>query len=357
MIKLILSDIDGVLTNGKFIVSSSTPNAKMLCFKDLDAVALMKKNGIGFGLITGEKDQFTFVCEERFQPDIFVNGCKNKAEVICDIAFKQQLDFSEICYIGDGKYDIDALKLVGLGICPSDAIDEVKQVSNYILKREGGNGCLAELYTYIEKLNWQQSARSIFNQKTFEHALTQHINLANTVLQSELIRKQIDQIVSILVQSLRNGGQILFCGNGGSAADAQHLSTELVSRFYMERKAYNAEALSVNTSTITAIGNDYSYDRIFARQVEAKGKAGDVLFGITTSGGSKNIIEALKTAKDKNMNTIIFTGGNEKKNDILRQFADIVVAIPNLDTPRIQEMHIILGHIICECVEKEMSEI
>ena len=162
-----------------------------------------------------------------------------------------------------------------------------------------------------------------------------------------------DFIAEEISSSLQQGGQLLFCGNGGSAADAQHLATELVSRFYCERGALNAEALTVNTSALTAIGNDYSFDRVFARQIEAKGREGDVLIGISTSGESKNIIEAVKYAKSINMKTVVFTG---KQNSTLKQLADIAISVPSEDTPRIQEMHILIGHIICEMVEKKIVE-
>ena len=150
---------------------------------------------------------------------------------------------------------------------------------------------------------------------------------------------------------MKNGGQLLLCGNGGSAADAQHLATELVSRFYKERKALNAEALTVNTSALTAIANDYDYSRVFARQIEAKGKKGDVLLGITTSGSSENIIEAFRTAKKQKMTTIAFVGNKSEK---IKDVADIIISVPSTDTPRIQEIHIMIGHIVCECVEKLM---
>ena len=157
----------------------------------------------------------------------------------------------------------------------------------------------------------------------------------------------------VIVEAMRAGGQLLLCGNGGSAADAQHIATELVSRFYTERPGLNAEALTVNTSSLTAIGNDYSYERIFARQVEAKGKHTDVLIGISTSGCSVNVLEAFGAAKKIGMKTIAFVG----KNDLMvRGLADVIIAVPSENTPRIQEMHITVGHIICEYVEKLMFQ-
>lgn len=186
---------------------------------------------------------------------------------------------------------------------------------------------------------------------TVEKSLLEHMHIVQEIIQNVELMQEVNEIVEKIVESYKNGGQLFFCGNGGSAADAQHLSTELVSRFYIERKALNAEALTVNTSTITAIANDYNYNRIFARQIEAKAKTGDVLIGITTSGTSKNVIEAFKSAKERKVITIAFTGMN---TEIIKKYSDFVVAVPSVLTPRIQEMHILIGHIICESIEKKM---
>jgi D-sedoheptulose 7-phosphate isomerase len=155
------------------------------------------------------------------------------------------------------------------------------------------------------------------------------------------------------VECYRQGGKLLLCGNGGSAADAQHLAAELVSRFYKERRALSAEALSANTSIITAIGNDYAYERIFARGVEAQGRAGDVLIGITTSGKSKNVIEAFKSAQKLGMTTVLFTGMLDEGAEILK-YTDELLSVASKDTPRIQEMHILSGHIMCEIIENNI---
>jgi D-sedoheptulose 7-phosphate isomerase len=154
-----------------------------------------------------------------------------------------------------------------------------------------------------------------------------------------------------MTQCLRRNKRIYFFGNGGSAADAQHLAAEIVSRFYMERRGMPAEALSANTSVITAIANDYSFDRIFARQIEAAGSEGDIAFGISTSGNSSNVLKAMKTAKEKAMYTIGFTG---QKGGKLKEIVDHCFCAPSEDTPRIQEVHITVGHIICEMVEREL---
>jgi len=161
----------------------------------------------------------------------------------------------------------------------------------------------------------------------------------------------IKRISVALIICLKSGKKVYFFGNGGSAADAQHLAAELVSRFYIERKGLPAEALNANTSLITAIANDYSFDRIFARQIEAAGVEGDIAFGISTSGNSPNVIEAMKSAREKGMITVGFMGGSGGK---LMEVVDYCFCAPSTDTPRIQEVHITVGHILCEIVEREI---
>jgi len=153
---------------------------------------------------------------------------------------------------------------------------------------------------------------------------------------------------SRLVDSLRAGGKLMVCGNGGSAADAQHWAGELVSRFHYDRPGLAAIALTTDTSILTAIGNDYGYERLFARQVEALGKAGDVLFAISTSGRSPNILAALQAAKERQILTVGFTGAS---GGTMKDLCDLCLRIPSDSTPRIQEGHEVLGHAICAMVE------
>jgi D-sedoheptulose 7-phosphate isomerase len=169
------------------------------------------------------------------------------------------------------------------------------------------------------------------------------------ILEDENLIARIKEAADKITLALKNGNKLLFCGNGGSAADAQHLAAEFSGRFYKNRKALPAEALHVNTSYLTAVANDYSFDVVYSRLVDGIGVAGDVLIGLSTSGNSKNIINALNTAEEKNLFTIGFTGasGGEMKN-----VCQILLNVPSDDTPRIQESHIMIGHIICQLVEE-----
>ena len=176
------------------------------------------------------------------------------------------------------------------------------------------------------------------------------INVKQQVLQNEELIATIEKIVNVIVDSFKNGNRVYFCGNGGSAADAQHLAAEFSGRFYTDRKALPAEALHCNTSYLTAVANDYSYDVVYSRIIDGIGQEGDVLVGLSTSGNSKNIIKAFEKAKEKKITTIGFTGDS---GGAMKAYSDHLINIPSSDTPRIQESHIMVGHIICQLVEEK----
>jgi D-sedoheptulose 7-phosphate isomerase len=161
----------------------------------------------------------------------------------------------------------------------------------------------------------------------------------------------IQRVIDSIIHAYKNGNKILVCGNGGSAADAQHMSGEFLNRFKMERNPWPCIALTTDTSTITAIGNDYSFDDIFSKQVEAHGQKGDILIGISTSGKSKNVIKAVETAKKKGMVSICFLGND---GGHLGKVCDLSIIVNSKDTPRIQESHTLIMHIMCEIVEREL---
>jgi D-sedoheptulose 7-phosphate isomerase len=176
------------------------------------------------------------------------------------------------------------------------------------------------------------------------------ISVKQNILANDAMIEQLANVSQLITTAFKNGNKVLFCGNGGSAADAQHLAAEFSGRFYTDRDALPAEALHVNTSYLTAVANDYSYDVVYARLVKGLGHKGDVLIGLSTSGNSKNIIEAFKVAKEKGMITIAFTGETGGK---MKDLSDYLFNVPSKDTPRIQESHIMLGHIICQLVEEQ----
>jgi D-sedoheptulose 7-phosphate isomerase len=183
------------------------------------------------------------------------------------------------------------------------------------------------------------------------NSIKESVRVKNSLMEDTELIKTIESIVDNIVECYQNGGKVLFCGNGGSAADAQHLAAELSGRFYYDRDPLHAEALHVNTSYLTAVANDYSYDEVYARLVKAMGHKGDVLIGLSTSGNSGNILRALTKAREKGMITIGLTGeGGGRMNEL----CNLIVKVPSGDTPRIQESHILIGHIICELVEARL---
>lgn len=175
------------------------------------------------------------------------------------------------------------------------------------------------------------------------------IDVKTAVLKNSELLNTILSITEIMVAALKSDRRIYFCGNGGSAADAQHLAAELTGRFYTDRKALAAEALHCNTSYLTAVANDYGFDEIYARMIEGIAQEGDVLVGLSTSGNSRNIINAFEKAKERNVITVSFTG---ETGGALRHLSTYCISVPSTDTPRIQETHILVGHIICQMVEE-----
>lgn len=177
------------------------------------------------------------------------------------------------------------------------------------------------------------------------------IDTKQQMLQNGELLKTIEEVTGVILRAFKNGNKVLFCGNGGSAADAQHLAAEFSGRFYKDRKPLPSEALHCNTSYLTAVANDYGYDQVYSRAVMASGREGDVLVALSTSGNSVNITQALQTAREIGMITVGLTGEGGGK---MKGLCDYLVNVPGQDTPRIQEAHIMTGHIICQLVEEGM---
>jgi D-sedoheptulose 7-phosphate isomerase len=184
-----------------------------------------------------------------------------------------------------------------------------------------------------------------------KEAIQQSIDVKKQLLDDHQIVETIEKVTDLCIASFRSGGKVLFCGNGGSAADAQHLAAELSGRFYFDREPLDSEALHVNTSYLTAVANDYSFDEVFSRLVKAKGRKGDVLIGLSTSGNSPNVLRAFETANKLGIVTVGLTGETGGK---MKDVATYLIRVPSKDTPRIQESHILIGHIICELIESRI---
>ena len=183
------------------------------------------------------------------------------------------------------------------------------------------------------------------------HIISESIQLKQSLLSNAALLEQIAGVVDAVTTAFKNGHKVQFCGNGGSAADAQHLAAEFSGRFYKNRKALPSDALHCNSSYLTAVANDYGYDEVYSRLVEGTMQSGDILMGLSTSGNSPNIVKAFETARAKNIITVGFTGNGGGK---LGELSHFLLDIPSKNTPRIQESHIMIGHIICELVEANL---
>ena len=347
MIELIVFDIDGVITDGTVIINSQGYEQKQINLKDIDAVFELHRKGYKLAAITGENTEIVDYFRQRFPWDYFYQGVKTKLETIRRLETELNVINKNICYVGDGKYDVEPLAYAGLGICPADAIDRAKNAADIILQNGGGKGCLWEIISILEKYNAPSDPEHYFYQRLQEHA-----DIFKKIASDRELMSSVMEVAEKISSIFWNNGGLYLCGNGGSAADAQHIATEFVSRFYKERPGLNAEALSVNTSTLTAIGNDYSFERIFARQLEAKAKEGDMVIGISTSGASKNVLEALQYARQNGIISVLLMGDYEYPQ--LEHRADYIIRVPSKETPRIQEAHIFIGHVMAEYVEASM---
>lgn len=197
-----------------------------------------------------------------------------------------------------------------------------------------------------------ESQQQVNQAERISEIISDSIQTKQQILASASFIEKIESAILLISEALQQGNKLLFCGNGGSAADAQHLAAEFSGRFYKDRKAWPAEALHVNTSYLTAVANDYHYDVVYSRLIEGIGRPGDILVAISTSGNSRNIVNAVSMARSIGMKTIGLTGttGGE-----MLELCDILLNIPSTDTPRIQEAHIMVGHIICQLVEEALT--
>jgi len=188
-------------------------------------------------------------------------------------------------------------------------------------------------------------------QVSIKATLQESIAVKASILNDPSLIQKISEVTTLLIETFQQNGKVLFCGNGGSAADAQHLAAEFSGRFYKDRQPLPSEALHVNTSYLTAVANDYGFEHVYSRMIKGIGKSGDVLIGLSTSGNSQNIIQAFRVARSLGMICVGFTG---QTGGLLAAESDILLNIPSNDTPRIQESHITVGHILCELVEKAL---
>lgn len=344
-------DIDGVLTSGSITIDGSGTIQKSLNMKDIDAIYELSRMGCRIIAMTAEKDRITDWISKRFPWDAFYDGVKDKKEKLADVINKNQIAKENLFYVGDGKKDVLAFELAGTTICPADAISDIKYKADYCLKGNAGSGVLWDL---IEIASMYQSRKGsnrihikdVGAKNLWLQNLEEHSRVVALMGNSDIV-EQLVKSADAICGAIKDGKKIVLFGNGGSAADAQHIAAEFVGKYKVDCGAWNAVALTTNSSILTAVANDFDYSHVFERQVYAIVNQGDVVIGISTSGQSENVVNGIKAACKQEAYTIMLTGGNTRTS-----IADLTICVPSLNTPNIQEMHILIGHFWADYVER-----
>ncbi len=348
-IEVLALDVDGVITDGRLVIAANGEETKGIALRDLDALTQARRAGLRLALVTGEQGPLLDAIARRLQVDCVISGAKDKRVGIIQLCDRLAVPASRVCFVGDADRDALAFGSVGLSLAPADASTRARAKAHRVLSARGGNGAVAEAVELIFSLRESEQQRGHAEQslrRVIEESIRAHQKLLEESVGS------LAEVARVLTLCLRSGGKVLFCGNGGSAADAQHVAAELVGRFAIEREPFPALALTTDTSILTAVGNDWDFKDVFARQVRAHARAEDVVVGISTSGRSPNVVRALEAARERGARTIAFVGRN---GGPIAKAADLVFRAPDTSTARVQELHILAWHGICELVEAALA--
>ena len=355
-IALVLLDVDGVFTDGTVLCSVNGEEEKSLFMRDVDAVFEARRRGVLVGLVTGEETPWVDFIARRLALQLVAKGAKDKLAAVRQLAQAQGVALDAVCYVGDSDRDAPALAAVGLGLAPRDASLEAKRAAAAVLSSPGGRGAVAEAIRLALRSGEpaaQLTTHIATGPAADDRAATairgmigESVAVQQAVAQT--LAPNILEAARVVARALGEGGKVLIFGNGGSAADAEHMAAELVGRFERERRGLPAIALSANSSVLTALGNDFGQEEVFARQIEALGKAGDVAVAISTSGRSPNVVAAARRARALGLRVLVLTGG---EGGDLRLLADTCVPVPSSSVARIQEAHRVVIHAICSGVD------
>jgi D-sedoheptulose 7-phosphate isomerase len=348
-IRVLALDIDGVLTDGTASGDAVAGDGKRFSFQDVDAVTQVQRAGLTVALVTGETGPAVDWIAQRFGVERVVRGAKDKVAALGALGNALGVPLEAICYVGDGDRDAAALGRVGLGLAPANATPAAKAAVTRVLSRAGGAGAVAEAIGLLLRLEADATHLPALQESLRCSALD------SLAAHQRLLAESLPTLAHValtFIRALRSRHRILFFGNGGSAADAQHVAAELVGRFAREREPWAALALTTDTSILTAVGNDWEFAEIFARQVRAQGRPGDVVVGISTSGRSPNVLRGLEAGRALGAVAVGFTGAG---GGMMRDACDVCYCAPAQATPRIQELHILAWHAVCEAVEAALT--
>jgi D-sedoheptulose 7-phosphate isomerase len=360
-VQLLVLDIDGVITDGRVLLSATGEEVKAIDMRDVDALVAAGRNGLALALLTGEDTPWVDVLAAKIGVRMIVRGQKDKLAGLQAIAHDTGVALAHICYVGDAVRDAPALRAAGLGIAPANAVPEAKAAADVVTTAPGGDGAVRELLAYLARRDYDSQttkpthavgAESSGLSRTDARARIAASSRESIDVFSALSGPLADRLIDaaeLVLRSLKSGGKLLVFGNGGSAAEAQHIVGEFVGRFAFDRDPLAAIALTTDTSVLTALVNDYPPDLVFARQVRALGRPGDVVMGLSTSGRSPNVVEGLKAAREMGLSTIALSGRDAGP---MAELADVLLPMDSTQTPRVQEGHLFAIHVIAGLVER-----
>ena len=344
MIELIVFDIDGVITDGSVIIDSHGNEQKRINLKDIDGIYELHRKGYKLAAITGENTDIVNYFEKRFPWDYFYRGNKKKKETLIQIEKITGINRKNICYIGDGKYDLDPLAYAGLGICPADAIAEVKYAADIILQHNGGEGCIWELVSVLENYHHQDVAESCFYSN-----LEEHIHVFKMLFTNQECMRTVFAIGDKIMNIFKNKKTLYLCENDDHLSNAQVFKSAYIRCFSekMDIKVWSAHPSVWKKEAV----KEYA-QKVSVFQSEKKIYDGDILFGILTNNTGENVEEVLKYGSENGMITVLLTGAFE--NASLYRFVDYVIKIPSSNPIRIQEACQFISHVVAEYIKFKM---
>lgn len=349
---LLVYDFDGVMTDNRVLVDHLGGESVACTRADGLGVDIVRALGLPQVILSTETHPVVRARAEKLKLPV-LQGLADKKQALVDYCIAQGHALGRVLYVGNDVNDFDAMKMVGYPVCPADAHPAIRGLASLVLSTRGGKGVIREMADRLVDPDTSNDdpVEGSDHMASIRSQLEDSILLRKAILADSDLLGQIGRLARVVGNSLRRGGKVILAGNGGSFADAQHLAAEFVGRFMMEREPLSAICLGTNSSLSTAVGNDYRFDDIFMRELKALGAAGDVFVVISTSGQSRNLVSAVELAVRLGIEVhgLLGKGGGE----IARMVPSIV--IPSDHTARIQELHITVGHIVCDLVDMQLS--
>lgn len=354
-VDLIVYDFDGVMTDNRVYLDQDGVESVVCTRADGLGIEMLRRAGIPQIIISTETNPVVLARARKLNLQA-ICGAANKQAALLEYCQTHSFDPGRVVYVGNDENDVHAMRSVGYAVCPADAHPVTKSIARLVTRAPGGAGVVRELadrlLSEVDPAPEDALKKPATLRAQIRKELQDAVQLRMTMMEDAEVTGAVESLARAMDESLAAGGKILFAGNGGSFADAQHLAAEFVGRFMRERAPLAAVCLGTNSSTVTAVGNDYRFDDIFVRELRALGSKQDVLIALSTSGNSTNLIAAIEAAQAIGMKVFALLG---KGGGRIAHLVPAIV-VPSDHTARIQEMHITFGHVLCGLVDSLLSE-